>query len=441
MSRNTMSSSPELKAEKKRKRSAPAEEEALEIDVNLPEPPSKKAKRKEKKSKTKTKTPKAEVAKSEETEAAVDDVHPARKAQVTVAPAVKKEETSKRSDYGIWIGNLSFKTTKDALRRFLLERGGIDESSITRVHLPMNDRLQNKGFAYIDFNSEVVLNIALTLSENLVDGRKVLIKNAKSFEGRPEKTKADKDAAENGVVSQKPPSKRVFVGNLGFDMTKDELAEHFAQAGQVEDVFLATFEDSGKCKGFGWVTFADIEASTNAVRGFIWKKSEGQPDEPSESEEDVKSEDDEEEGNAKKKSKTKRKAHKPRKWFINKVNGRLLRCEFAEDQETRYNKRFGKGAPGKSRSFAASDANAGADEDGGVSVEALAADAAAVRDAPKKRDPKMKKLSKDERQDARRKQQEFKRDARKIAPGKALANAPRNVGAIVKSQGKKVTFD
>ncbi|KAF7197799.1 RNA-binding protein rnp24 [Pseudocercospora fuligena] len=436
-----MSSSPELKAEKKRKRKAPAEEEEeeLEIDVNLPEPPSKKAKRKEKKSKTKT--PKDEVAKSEETEAAVDDVHPARKAQVSVAPAVKKEETSKRSDYGIWIGNLSFKTNKDALRRFLLDRGGIDESSITRVHLPMNDRQQNKGFAYIDFSSEVVLNLALTLSENLVDGRKVLIKNAKSFEGRPEKTKADKDAAENGVVSQKPASKRVFVGNLGFDMTRDELAEHFAQAGQVEDVFLATFEDSGKCKGFGWVTFADTEASSNAVRGFIWKKSEGQPDEPSESEDDVKSEDEDEKGDAKKKSKTKRKAHKPRKWFINKVNGRLLRCEFAEDKETRYNKRFGKGAPGKSRSFTESDANAGADEDGGVSLEALAADAAAARDAPKKRDPKMKKLSKDERQDARRKQQEFKRDARNTAPGKALANAPRNVGAIVEGQGKKVTFD
>ncbi|EME82577.1 uncharacterized protein MYCFIDRAFT_215010 [Pseudocercospora fijiensis CIRAD86] len=440
MLQDTMSSSPEPKAEKKRKRDEPAHEEELEIDVNLPEPPSKKAKRKEKKSKTKT--PKAEIAQPEETGAAVDDVHPARKAQVSVAPVAKQgEETSKRSDYGIWIGNLSFKTTKDALRKFLLDRGGIDESSITRVHLPMNDKQQNKGFAYIDFNSEVVLNIALTLSENLVDGRKVLIKNAKSFEGRPEKTKADKDAAENGVVSKKPASKRVFVGNLGFDMTRDELAEHFAQAGQVEDVFLATFEDTGKCKGFGWVTFADLEASANAVRGFVWKKSEGQPDEPEESENEVKSEDEDEKGDSKKKVRSKRKAHKPRKWFINKVRGRLLRCEFAEDKETRYNKRFGKGAPGKSQTNAESDAITGADEDGGVSLEALAADAAAARDAPKKRDPKMKKLSKDERQDARRKQQEFKRDARNTAPGKALANAPRNVGAIVEGQGKKITFD
>jgi len=36
------------------------------------------------------------------------------------------------------------------------------------------------------------------------------------------------------------------------------------------------------------------------------------------------------------------KKRKPRKWTVNKLAGRLLRCEFAEDPALRYRKRFGK---------------------------------------------------------------------------------------------------
>lgn len=435
-----MSSSPELKAEKKRKRKSAPEEEELEIDVNLPEPPSKKAKRKEKKAKSKPAKDEAadekpgKDAMDEENTAGGEHVHPARKAQVSTT--TKKEE--KRSDYGIWIGNLSFKTTKDSLRRFFVERGGLDESTITRLHMPVdNNTKQNKGFAYVDFTSEATLAIAMSCTEKLVDGRKVLIKNAKSFEGRPEKTKAEQDAAKGGNLTGKPPSKRIFVGNLGFDMTREELSEHFAQAGKVDDVFLATFEDSGKCKGFGWVTFADIEASTKAVRGFIFKE---QAKEEDEDEEEIVQNDEDSSDEEDKKPKKKRKPKKPMKWFINRIHGRVLRCEFAEDKQTRYNKRYGKGAPGKPQNGTA-DEDGGAELHGDEDINDLAAAAAAAREAPKKRkDPNMKKLSKDERQEARRQ----KHDARLTAPGKALASAHRSdkeKGAIIAGAGKKVTFD
>jgi RNA recognition motif-containing protein len=435
-----MSSSPELKAEKKKRKHDQSSEEdggvKLEIDVNLPEPPSKKAKRKEKKSKTKTE--KSSDTKADETVEDAD-VHPARKGQVTV----KKEE--RRSDHGIWIGNLSFKTTKDALRRFFLERGGIDDTSITRVHMPVdNNTKQNKGFAYVDFTTEAVLAIAMSMSEKLVDGRKVLIKNAKSFEGRPEKTKADEERKEKGFESKKPPSKRIFVGNLGFDMTRDELHEHFSQAGQVDDVFLATFEDSGKCKGFGWVTFAEVEAAEKAVKGYILKEQAQEEDDDDDDEEIVENDDSESE-EEEKPQKKKRKPKKPMKWFINRIHGRTLRCEFAEDKQTRYQKRYGKGAgedrPQRDYSGAKGNVHVPPESTGEESIENLAAAAAAAREAPKKRrDLKMKKLDKDQRQEERRK----KHDPRLTAPGKALANAQRGekaTGAIVAPQGKKVTFD
>lgn len=431
----SMSSSPEIQTEKKRKRVE--KDDDLAIDISLPEPPSKKAKRKEKKAKSKP----AKADKTDGASAAVEDqIHPSRSLQVPIA---KGEEAGKRSDYGVWIGNLSFKTSKDSLRRFLLDRGGIDETSITRTNLPVDHNTkQNKGFAYVDFTTEAVLNIALTCSEKLLDGRKVLIKNAKSFEGRPAKTKAEEDAAKNGNVSTKAPSKRIFVGNLSFDITKDELAEHFAQAGVVEDVFLATFEDSGKCKGFGWVTFADVEAAEKAVKGFIFKEQD--KDEESGDEEDAKKDSDSEEFTEEQKKRHLKKKKKPMKWFINRIHGRMMKLEFAEDKQTRYQKRYGKGGS-KQDTPAGGEAQAdtGAEAFGEESVEGLAAQAAAARDAPrekKKKDPKLKGMDKDARQELRRK----KHDARLTAPGAALAKAQRSdkaSGTAVAGTGKKTSFE
>ncbi|KAF2169284.1 hypothetical protein M409DRAFT_65001 [Zasmidium cellare ATCC 36951] len=405
-----MSSSPEMAdSDKKRKRKVESDDDddKLEIDINLPEPPSKKAKRKEKKqAKVKSKKPADET-----TVDGADSVKNEFDAEKKPAPA-DATEPAKRSDYGIWIGNLPFNATKDTLRQFLLREGGIDEGEVTRVHMPTGARAQNKGFAYIDFKSPAILEVALTLSERLEGGRRLLIKNAKSFEGRPKESAASKTAE-----STKEPSKRVFVGNLSFDVTKDHLAEHFGQAGKVDDVFMATFEDSGKSKGFAWVTFADLEAAKNAVQGYIWKEPEVEEDDADDGDEPH----------------PKSKKHKPRKWFINRFQGRELRCEYAEDAQTRYKKRYGSAKGATKTSDSAQDAAPGAED----TLEGLAQEAAGARSTAPRKNPRMKHLDKDQRQEERRK----RFDARTIAPGKALANTQRATGAIVAGKGSKVTFD
>lgn len=413
----------------KRKRShLPVEEgEELEVDLSLPEPPSKKAKRKEKKEQ-----------KSKPVKVDGEKVDTATSAPTPVAP-VATGSGPVRSPYGIWIGNLPYSATRASLLDFFLKVGGISETDIIRCNLPLNERKQCKGFAYVDFSSQAVQEIALALSEKLVSGRACLIKKSDSFEGRPKVTAV----TEAAKVSEKEPSKRIFVGNLGFDTTREELGEHFAQAGKVEDVFLATFEDSGKCKGFGWVTFGDIEAASQAVRGYILKKHVDERGEDGEDEEDVKAE--EESGDD---EKPKRKPRKPMKWFINRYQGREMKLEFAEDKQTRYKKRYGgKGAPpaerGESRAGAERPVSAGGGsaryhDTPGESLADLIRDAQDA--APKRRDPKLKKMDKDERQEYRRK----RHDARNVAPGKALANAARSskaTGAIVEGMGTKKTFD
>jgi RNA recognition motif-containing protein len=47
--------------------------------------------------------------------------------------------------------------------------------------------------------------------------------------------------------------KKLYVGNLSFETTEDELRELFGQAGSVETVRIVTDRDTGRSKGCGFV--------------------------------------------------------------------------------------------------------------------------------------------------------------------------------------------
>ncbi|KAJ5772085.1 hypothetical protein N7520_002614 [Penicillium odoratum] len=309
-----MSESPDVAHKKRKLQDGPE----LEIDVSAPEPQSKKALRKAKKQKSE---PTAEGSEKNE------------KKKLQPPKAGTEETPAKRSDYGVWIGNLAFTVTRDDLRQFFTSNCSFNDDTITRIHMPKGQekfgKVQNKGFAYVDFSTPKALEEALGLSEQLVTGRRVLIKNAKSFEGRPEKSRDQENAT---IKPGHPPSRRIFVGNLGFDVTKEIMEGHFSQCGTLANVHLATFQDSGKCKGYGWVEFEDITSAETAVRGFMMVGE----DEDSSDSSDTESE----------KPKKKLKSTKRKVW-VNQLLGRRMKLEFAEDATTRYKKRFGKDGEGR----------------------------------------------------------------------------------------------
>ncbi|KAI4251886.1 MAG: hypothetical protein LQ352_004592 [Teloschistes flavicans] len=412
-----------LQSSKKRKRPTEPSEE-LEIDINAPEPPSKKALRKAKKGKLIAGANSITQKTAPSSEASPNNEDLGFTAQVAGVTNGEAATPNKRSRYGIWIGNLLFTTTKTDLRTFLISNTKILDTTITRIHMPAPSdasssrqkiKPQNKGFAYVDFSNPEALAEALSLGETLLAGRKVLIKDAKNFEGRPEKKSDDVDAKSSAVgkvKSGKPPSKRVFIGNLSFDTEKEDLEEHFAQCGEVLDVHVATFQDSGKCKGFAWVTFAKVEAAEAAERGWVKKEPDGVDEK-----EHVINQDDKADPATSKKSK---REPRHRKYYVNKFNGRPLRMEFAEDASVRYKKRFGK------------DANINTKTNGEVlepeaPVEAPAAEKAESNFTPRGIERRSERAPK-------------KKDARNIKPGAALAAAPRLTGGIVAGEGKKTTF-
>ncbi len=60
-------------------------------------------------------------------------------------------------------------------------------------------------------------------------------------------------------------SKKLFVGGLSWNTTEDDLRESFSKFGEIEDVKILFDRDTGKSRGFGFITFNEDESADNAI--------------------------------------------------------------------------------------------------------------------------------------------------------------------------------
>jgi cold-inducible RNA-binding protein len=68
---------------------------------------------------------------------------------------------------------------------------------------------------------------------------------------------------------------KLYVGNLSFNTTENELQELFSQAGAVQEVTLMQDKFTGKSRGFAFVTMGSEEDAQNAISKFNGQTVEG----------------------------------------------------------------------------------------------------------------------------------------------------------------------
>ncbi len=68
---------------------------------------------------------------------------------------------------------------------------------------------------------------------------------------------------------------KLYVGNLSFNTTENELQELFAQAGTVQEVTLMQDKFTGKSRGFAFVTMSSDEDAQNAISKLNGQTVEG----------------------------------------------------------------------------------------------------------------------------------------------------------------------
>src|SRR6266404_6265313 len=62
--------------------------------------------------------------------------------------------------------------------------------------------------------------------------------------------------------------KKLYVGNLPFSATEQDLSETFAECGTVDSVKIITDRDTGRSKGFGFVEMSTDDEAQKAISKF-----------------------------------------------------------------------------------------------------------------------------------------------------------------------------
>lgn len=70
-------------------------------------------------------------------------------------------------------------------------------------------------------------------------------------------------------------SSKVYVGNLPYRTTDDELKNHFSSCGLVTDVVIIMDRATNRSKGFGFVTFESESDAQNAISSLNEQEFQG----------------------------------------------------------------------------------------------------------------------------------------------------------------------
>ncbi|KAI6118084.1 hypothetical protein F5141DRAFT_1096031 [Pisolithus sp. B1] len=150
---------------------------------------------------------------------------------------------SEMKDEGkMFIGGLSWDTTDEGLKKYFSLFGKVDACTIMR-----DPDGRSRGFAFLTFEEPESVNAVLA-QEHTLDGKTIDPKRAIPREEHLRNT-------------------RYFVGGLSHATTADSMRDFFSTYGKVVDATVMVDRETGRSKGFGFVTFED---SSNQER-FVGK--------------------------------------------------------------------------------------------------------------------------------------------------------------------------
>lgn len=70
-------------------------------------------------------------------------------------------------------------------------------------------------------------------------------------------------------------SNKLYVGNLSFRVTSEDLQEYFGAAGEVESANVVMDRETGRSRGFGFVEMASEDAANSAIAQFNGQEYDG----------------------------------------------------------------------------------------------------------------------------------------------------------------------
>ncbi|KAL3597516.1 hypothetical protein D5086_009153 [Populus alba] len=172
--------------------------------------------------------------------------------------AVEPEVDPERDQRTVFAYQISLKADERDVYDFFSRAGKVRD---VRLIMDRNSR-RSKGVGYIEFYDSMSVPMAIALSGQLLLGQPVMVKPSEAEKNLVQSTTAVTSGGLTGPYSG--GARRLYVGNLHFNITEDQLRQVFEPFGAVELVQLP-HDESGHCKGFGFVQFARLEDARNAL--------------------------------------------------------------------------------------------------------------------------------------------------------------------------------
>ena len=160
----------------------------------------------------------------------------------------------------LFVGNLPYETTWKQLKEMFQKKcKGVEKADIME-----GPNGRKKGFGMVKFATEKDAEAAISKMRGFkFEGREIEVRFNKKV-GESEAKKVDGNT--NGT--------QLYVGNLSFEVTWQELKDFFRKCGKVEDAQVIE-GPSGNKKGFGIVRYAQSKDAEKAIRQLDGKELKG----------------------------------------------------------------------------------------------------------------------------------------------------------------------
>lgn len=159
-------------------------------------------------------------------------------------------EEQKEEDVKIYIGNISYSESKANIRKLFQTYG-----EVTDVFLPLNrETREGRGFGFVAMKDRAAAEKAVQELNQTTFGERTIYVNMAGEQRQQQQERTSKRSS---------PSKKyikLYVGNISFDSTEEELKELFQSYGTVYDCFLPTWPDTGNLRGFAFISMDPEEA-------------------------------------------------------------------------------------------------------------------------------------------------------------------------------------
>ncbi|GMH13520.1 hypothetical protein Nepgr_015361 [Nepenthes gracilis] len=169
----------------------------------------------------------------------------------------KKEDTAEpeadpeRDQRTVFAYQIALRADERDVYEFFSRAGKVRD---VRLIMDRNSR-RSKGVGYIEFYDVMSVPMAIALSGQPLLGQPVMVKPSEAEKNLVQSTST---AAGAGGLAGSGGGRKLYVGNLHYNITEDQLRQVFEPFGTVELVQLP-LDATGHCKGFGFIQFARFE--------------------------------------------------------------------------------------------------------------------------------------------------------------------------------------